>query len=176
MKSKNFCWHLFALVFVTTLVVGAASVSSALPFNDDMVLTPLKRSGSMSRGKVPGTVAIGELSPYSVEKEEDTQNWKNPRGALPVSVKNGARLFRVNCAVCHGYFTDQGREMSPVSSKLLIPGPDLGDAIYTDRTDGFFYGTIHFGGAAVMPPVGWKLSPDETWDIVSYLRSVQQSR
>ena len=53
---------------------------------------------------------------------------------------------------------------------------DIGDKIYMTKTDGYLYATIHYGGLVIMPGLGWKLSDSEHWDIINYLRSVQNAR
>jgi len=52
--------------------------------------------------------------------------------------------------------------------------PDLINDYYRQKSDGYLYGTIHFGGLAVMPGLGWKLSPEEHWDIINFIRQVQK--
>lgn len=64
----------------------------------------------------------------------------------------------------------------PVAMKFAAP-PDITQEPYrTGRSDGNIYGIIHFGGMAVMPALGWKLSPTEHWDIINYVRHVQATK
>lgn len=58
----------------------------------------------------------------------------------------------------------------------LIGAPNLQLLCIKGGTDGSIYGTIHLGGMAIMPGYGWKLSPSEHWDIISYVRKIQASR
>ena len=163
------------------LVVGACmlpSIALALPFNKDMVDVQL-RAGSATRPSVPGTVALGSLS-YRVESKADAEQMANAVERDAASVGRGKRLFEVNCSACHGWYTPAGKVQPPVAKGVSgengymgLPAPDITAEMYKQRTDGFFYGTIHFGGMAIMPAYGWKLSPHEHWDIVNYVRHIQ---
>ncbi len=168
MKRKSFS------IILLSLIVGVAGNAVALPFNDDMVITEALRTGSTVRGKPDNTVPVGS-SKYWVAKEEDTQNWSNPNSSDPHSVTRGKRLYETNCSPCHGTFSGGVRTPGAVAAKSMIPAPDITDKFYREKSDGFFYGTIRFGGAAMMPALGWKLSPSEHWDIVSYVREIQKT-
>ncbi len=174
--SKVFLKVVVILVGICCVGFFSLSISAhALPFNDDMAKTPALVTGRIARSAPADSVSIGSLKDRVASKEEALK-LTNPNGSDLSHVKNGKRLFAVNCTPCHGTFTETGVEPSPVMAKTIMPGPDLGVSAYADRPDGLFYGTIHFGGLAVMPRVGFKLSAKETWDIVSYIRSVQNNR
>ena len=164
-------------VLIVALVIGVqVKVAQALPFNDDMVDNQ-KRTGVIMRGVPKDSVAVGFEKPMPKSKAE-AGALTNPIAAEPVSVENGQRLFRVNCYPCHGDISQTPYQPGPVAvnSKGTIPGMDIGDKIYLDKTDGYLYATIHFGGLVIMPGLGWKLSDSEHWDIVNYVRSVQRGR
>lgn len=161
-----------AVAGVMALVVCAGSRQvSALPFNDDMVDVQ-KRTGVMMRQKAPGSVAVG-MSQYYVESKAEAENLVNPVKPDEGSLLRGRRLFAVNCTPCHGDISKKPYVAGYVAAKLPLIPPDPTTDAYKARSDGFFYGTIHFGGAALMPALGWKLSPNEHWDIVNYIRSQQ---
>lgn len=161
---------------IASAILSSASAVYALPFNDDMVDNQ-KRTGVIMRGAPNGAVAVGFEGPVPKNKTE-AATLANPVPAEAASVENGARLFRVNCFPCHGDVSKLPYQPGPVAvnSKGTIPGMDIGDKMYLDKTDGYIYATIHFGGLAIMPAVGWKLSNNEHWDVVNYLRSVQRAR
>lgn len=154
----------------------ALSSASALPFNDDMFDVQM-RPGSTSRGKPQGSVPIGSLETRVASKEE-ALTLKNPIKATPRSIRNGARLFKVNCSPCHGDITTNPHVKGTVAtlSPIFAATPDISDKFYKEKPDGHFYGIIHFGGMAFMPAYGFKLSPDEHWDIINYIRKVQNSK
>ncbi len=159
-------FHRFLFI---TLVVSSLEVS-ALPFNDDMVNNQIK-TGQTARVKPAGVIERGAAD-SRIEKKEDAANFTNPHKGDAASVARGTRLFRVNCYPCHGDIAANPYKPGPV----LMGAPDLTMKPYSDRTDGSMYGTIHFGGMALMPAYGAKLSPSEHWDIISYVRKVQESK
>ncbi len=65
----------------------------------------------------------------------------------PASLEHGKRLFEARCAPCHG---PEGHGGGPVS-KFFPPAPDLAYVKVRERTDGFIWGTVSYGGKA-MPP------------------------
>ena len=169
MKTQGMSFRVGAMLSLFALLLTRDV--SALPFNDDMVDVQ-KRTGVMMRPKAPGSVAVG-MSEYHIASKADAENLPNPVKAEDSSVQNGKRLWAVNCMPCHGDISKKPYVPGYVAGKLpLIPPDPTGDS-YKTRTDGFFYGTIHFGGAALMPALGWKLSPTEHWDIVNYIRFEQ---
>lgn len=168
---------IFGTLVIAALLVGAqAGDAFALPFNDDMVDSQ-KRTGVIMRAAPKDSVPVGFEKPMPKSKAE-AGALTNPVPASPVSVQNGERLFRVNCYPCHGDVSKLPYQPGPVAvnSKGTIPGMDIGNKIYLDKTDGYLYATIHFGGLVIMPGLGWKLSDGEHWDIVNYVRDVQRSR
>ena len=149
----------------------------ALPFNADMVNNQIK-TGQVMRPRPEGVVARGTLRgtingefPLHLEKKEDTANFVNPKKGDSNSIESGRRLFQVNCSPCHGNIEKTPYE--PGVAARFNGAPDLRADTYKSRTDGSIYGTIHFGGLALMPAYGWKLSPAEHWDLVNYVRLAQ---
>lgn len=159
------------VVFLLTLF-GAAG-ASALPFNSDMVDAQM-RTGSVMRPSVPGTVSIGSLK-NRVEDKAAAEKLTNPLVGDKDSPARGKRLFSANCSPCHANIEANPYVMSEAAKKGMA-GPNLSEAPYDSRTDGNIYGTIHFGGMALMPGYGWKLSPTEHWDIINYIRVVQKAK
>ena len=168
------------LVFCTTLFLAVQN-SRALPFNDDMVMNNMK-TGRLMRQQPADSVAVGAAE-SRVTTREEALKLTNPIKGDENSALNGRRLFMVNCSPCHG---DIGATPYKPGKVALLPGPNLTLDAYREsprsaasgggRSDGSIYGTIHFGSiATLMPAVGWKLSPTEHWDIINYIRKVQNA-
>ena len=158
-------------------VIAMQQSLHALPFNDDMVDVQ-KRTGVIMRNAVPGTVPVGWGEARPANKDE-SKKLTNPLKDDAFSAANGERLFRVNCYPCHGDIGAVPHVAGPasVNAKGVIPSINIGDKFYAQgdyANDGFIYGTIHFGGLVIMPPLGWKLSTTEHWDIVNYVRKAQR--
>jgi mono/diheme cytochrome c family protein len=163
-----------SLMLVALVFCGVRQAQS-LPFNDDMVDNQ-KRTGVIMRGLPEGSVSVGFEAMFPKTKAEALE-LTNPVPAEPKSVESGSRLFRVNCYPCHGDISANPYTPGPVSvnSNGAIPAMNVGAKNYLERTDGYIFATIHFGGLVIMPPLGWKLSDEEHWDIVNYLRFVQKT-
>lgn len=157
-------------ILAGALVVCVTRFAVALPFNTDMYTGTLK-TGDMMRPQAKDTVPLGSLA-WRVENREAALALENPQSKDPISTLNGQRLFAVNCSPCHGKYNAQGKH-TPGAVASMVPGPDISADFYKDRTDGNLFGTIHFGGMALMPAYGWKLSITEHWDLVNYIRHIQ---
>lgn len=95
----------------------------------------------------------------------------NPIEPTKSSIGNGKRLFDVYCIPCHGV---DGKGRGPVAAKF-VPPPDLTLEMFRQRPDGFIYEQITTGGP-IMPGQGDALRPRERWEIINYLRSLQQKQ
>lgn len=156
---------LFVLLFVLALIVSA-SLAAALPWDTDMAKQQSYKSNEMVRSPVKGTVAVG-AKPFSLTLDEAEKTLKNPMPFSLDSVWRGRRIWGAQCAPCHG---KSGDGEGPVGPKILAPS--LLTDYYRGRGDGRVYAIIHNGGTN-MPRYGYKLSPDEHWDVVNYLRFLQ---
>ncbi len=101
----------------------------------------------------------------------------NPVAADAASLERGKTLYDLNCAVCHG---SQGKGDGTVAEELIRKPSDLtGDKIkaFSDGdtflviTDGVNPGVGIKGG---MPALRENLSVGERWDVVNYMRTLQQ--
>ncbi len=93
---------------------------------------------------------------------------KNPVPADTGSVRRGQQAFVSFCSPCHGMRMD-GK--GPVAPKFMPP-PDLMGKMTRDRSDGYIYRYVRFGGA-VMPKYGYALPSSRVWDVVNYVRYMQ---
>jgi len=161
------CKHVITVA--AALLLGGVSTAAALPFNQDMVGgQPV--TGQVMRPKAPNTVPLGAAADF-VPSREEALTWQNPIKGDRMSTLNGQRLFQVNCSPCHGAYKDG--EHTPGAVSNVMPGVNLSLDMYKVKPDGHFFGYIHFGGMAIMPAYGWKLSTTEHWDIVNYVRHIQ---
>jgi mono/diheme cytochrome c family protein len=106
------------------------------------------------------------LYPKTVEEAET--NLKNPLPSDDRTLKLGERMFNTYCTPCHGA---SGKGDGSITDVYVKP-PDITDAAYLKRQDGFFFYRITFG-ANVMPGYGHATLPHERWAIVKYLRKLQ---
>ena len=101
----------------------------------------------------------------------------NPRTRTSESLNRGQWVYETYCLVCHG---DAGRGDGPISA--TAGGPFFGvRSLVNDtiarRSDGYIYGVVIHApgmGRGLMPIYGDKVHGTDRWDVVNYVRSLQQ--
>jgi len=92
---------------------------------------------------------------------------KNPITPNQASLALGKELFTINCAMCHGR---SSAEPGPVGKKLNPPAPGLEHDLVQNRSDAHIFKAITFGFGR-MPTFKDKLSPEERWNLLNFLRT-----
>ena len=117
-----------------------------------------------------GTVTIdGIVNPEKREKVEAiTQNGLE---ASKLDVKIGEQLYMTNCSVCHGEKADGN---GPVIKKGFYP-VNLKVQAVKDRTDGYIFAYIRYGGKVMMPSYRENMTEEQSWQVVNYIRHIQNS-
>ena len=97
---------------------------------------------------------------------------RNPLEPSAANLEAGGKLYRLNCAVCHGdsgLGNEAGQKLEPPAARLA------GLSRTPIATDGFYDWTISEGGVplrSAMPPFKNVLKQEDIWKIVLYLRSL----
>ncbi|MGH7539023.1 MAG: c-type cytochrome [Gemmatimonadales bacterium] len=131
---------------------------------------------AMPRPTVPGTVPVNGTEVDSLSPAQ-AEPLSNPRTRTSESLNRGQWVYETYCLVCHG---DGGHGDGPISS--TVGGPFFGvRSLVTDtlarRSDGYLYGvTVHAPGMGrgLMPIYGDQIRGTDRWDVVNYVRSLQQ--
>lgn len=93
----------------------------------------------------------------------------NPVASDERSLREGHKLYSINCAVCHG---DRGAADGPVTKfGLPVLAIGTGSKAATQFSDGVIFGIIR-NGRGLMPPYN-RIEEHERWDLINYLRAVQ---
>jgi mono/diheme cytochrome c family protein len=92
---------------------------------------------------------------------------KNPIAPTEASVSQGKTLFDINCAMCHGQTSS---ERGLVGKKLVPPPPGLDRGLVKGLSDSVIFKAITFGFGR-MPSFQDKLTPQERWTLVNFLRT-----
>jgi mono/diheme cytochrome c family protein len=97
---------------------------------------------------------------------------RNPFKTTIGNIVEGARLYDLRCAICHGMMGvgdgEAGEKLDVLPADL---GRSLGEPLYRDD---FFYWSIAEGGARFdtdMPAFKNDLTPGEIWKIVIFMRA-----
>lgn len=101
---------------------------------------------------------------------------RNPLDASQANLQAGARIYQVNCQVCHG---PQGAGDGPMVPHFQQPPPGVPPSVPSNlrqvvgqRNDGQLYLTISNGGLN-MPPFGRLLTSDQLWQVILHLRTLR---
>jgi len=95
----------------------------------------------------------------------------NPIAADETSLQRGEILFSIYCALCHG---DRGLGDGPLAKYYEErPIRTLSSANITAQFDGQLFRTISEGFSR-MPPQSEALDPRERWDVINYLRTLEE--
>lgn len=162
-------------LLVVVCLVGLIRVpwTHALPWNDDMYRQPELEAGTAARPPAARSVPTEGIEPPGSARIGARMRaglrLRNPVAATTKSIRNGKALFGTYCATCHG---PRGRGDGPMVGTVM-PSSDLHTARLRTQRDGYLYATIRSGGL-VMPAYGHALSVEERWDVVNYLRVIQQ--
>ncbi|MFQ5682206.1 MAG: c-type cytochrome [Candidatus Binatia bacterium] len=144
------------------------SMAYGWPWSTDMEKQPSVKPQEAPLAPPPNSIPRKGREPR-MNRIEAGKRLRNPIDPTAMSVEHGKKLFQVYCALCHGPDAKGG---GPVAKKF-VPPPDLTLEIFRKRTDGFIYATIRDGGP-LMPSQAEAVSPKERWDIVNYLRTLQE--
>ncbi len=91
--------------------------------------------------------------------------------ADPESIAAGERLYEANCARCHGA---DARGGGPDAGTTRVRPPSLVSGHIADHSDEDLVAIITHGLPGGMPAFEDVLSEDERWDVVAYIRSLQE--
>jgi mono/diheme cytochrome c family protein len=158
------------LLSVAVVLLLCSSFAYGWPWSKDMSDQP-----SIKPQEAPRLPPVNSIPTQGKEPKMDRiQAGKilhNPVKPTTASIDNGKRLFEVYCTPCHGA---DAKGNGPVAKKF-VPPPDLTLEMFRKRPDGFIYEQINSGGP-LMPGQGEALLPRERWEIVNYLRRLQQKQ
>jgi len=99
---------------------------------------------------------------------EESKKIKNPVNADGKSISRGKELYKMNCAICHG---EKGKGDGPKAVELVEKPANFSDKnMMHMMTDGEIFYKIS-KGKKPMPAWEDKLSENERWDLVNYIRT-----
>jgi len=111
---------------------------------------------------------VAQTKPWVVPA--NFKSMKNPVAMSDASISAGQTLYNKTCAACHGR---TGLGDGPKSKSLKTPMNDFSKAEFQNQTDGeHFYKTKT--GRGEMTKYEGKLSDDDIWNIVNYMRKFKK--
>jgi len=134
-------------------------------------------SGTMSHNAIAHAPA-GSVPYYYGDTDEErlratNEIIRNPYPITDAGIARGKDLYNIYCGICHGDKIDGlGYIVREDGGKYLAQPADLSSEEFTAASNGRFYHAIVYG-KNVMGGYGGKLSYEERWQVIHYIRSIQ---
>ncbi len=166
--SMNKC--LGMLLFLLVLSLAACKINSSdtkIQYMPDMADSPVIDSQGGFIDPPDHSIATGAIL-YPENQTEAGEVLKNPVPSTPETIAEGKRLWMIFCKNCHGL---EGQGDGTLGPTYPYP-PTLITDPYRAMADGSYYYHITKGGS-IMPAYGNRVSSEERWQIINYIRSLQ---
>jgi mono/diheme cytochrome c family protein len=123
-------------------------------------------------GSVPSSTPLGdEMAPFTqLQLDSVGAALTNPLQATPEVLARGQVVYERQCSVCHGVAGDGAGTV--VGPGRFPSATALRDPATAARSDGYLYGVIRVG-RGLMPAYGERVSHDDRWAVVHYMRQLQ---
>jgi cytochrome c1 len=115
------------------------------------------------------TTVATPTSPHPGTITAEDKARKNPLKFTDVSVQRGKKIYKTQCALCHGEKGDGKGELAG-DMKLNLPDFTNPDTL-KDRTDGELFAIIG-AGKEPMPGQAGRMPDPQRWNLVNYLRAL----
>jgi mono/diheme cytochrome c family protein len=158
------------------MVAGSLTRTSSAQNANSSTTTNRSQNQNDSRSIAPG--AQQDFSKNTWELPEDADKTKNPVPASAESIEKGKALYldptKGNCIFCHGE-TGTGNEAN--MPKLRRKPADLTNKErMAANTDGELFWKITKGITGIMPGREKKMTEEERWHVVNYIRTLSKDK
>jgi len=104
---------------------------------------------------------------YAISPEDAAK--KNPIRFTDASVDRGKKVFKYQCALCHG---ETGNGKGDLAKEMSLTLPDFTQTdTLSNRTDGELFAIVS-AGKEPMPSQKGRMPAPQMWNVVNYLRSL----
>lgn len=144
-----------------------------IQYMPDMADSPAPKAQKEYLEPPEGSVSMSAIVyPKTVEEAEKVLMTPELIARDPNTPAKGKVLFDTFCIMCHGKDAKGHGTLGP----NFPQPPDLTNAVYVQKSDGFFFYRITFGSAStLMPGYGHAISAHERWQIIAHLRNLQKA-
>jgi len=133
---------------------------------------PSYKTGEIALMPASGSIPVAPRKPWAFRVAPGTATASNPVVVTQAVLAEGKQLYTDYCAFCHGV---EGRGDGPVG-EVYAPRPaNFHLPRLLAASDGHVYEVIT-NGYSTMPAFYKRLSPEERWRIVAYVRELQRGR
>ena len=168
------------LLVVTVLFASAFRTSSLSAQNANSSTTTNKNQNQNDTRSItpPAKAAEQDFSKNTWELPEDADKTKNPVATSPESIAKGKELYltreKGNCIFCHG---EAGSGNEANMARLRRKPADLTNKErMTAMSDGELFWKISKGIQGIMPAGEKRLSEEERWHVVNYIRTLAKDK
>ncbi|HMP17509.1 MAG TPA: cytochrome c, partial [Gemmatales bacterium] len=145
------------------------NINSSEPYIEGTVKFGSSEDEHFDKGKVNGQFVNGFPAKFQ-DKIDDAM------------MARGQRQYKIYCAVCHGTAGYGDGMVHRVATEraaggdlsLWVPPKSFHDPLIASKPDGELFDTITWGKNKMMG-YGYRLTPEDRWAIVLYVRALQKS-
>lgn len=178
----------FVSICVALLRVDPSRPNYQIRLGNDMASSPAYTAfepnpdfanGRTLQDPVSGTIARG-FKPFRFAAtpedalragEQLVNPWKElSEDEARSAAERGSAIFQIYCAACHGA---DGAGNGPVAKRGFPPPPSLLTGKSLDMKDGQLFHILTHGQNS-MPQFAAQLTPDRRWDVILFVRQLQQ--
>lgn len=176
-KLISFPLLAFSLLLASIVIVTSFdfTITSSAQNSNSSTTTNRNQNDTRSISPAPSNAgAQQDPSKNTWELPDDADKTKNPTPATPESIAKGKELYlertKGNCIFCHGE-TGSGNEAN--LGRLRRKPADLTNKErMTAMTDGEVFWKISKGINGIMPAGEKRMSEEERWHVVNYVRTL----
>lgn len=160
---------ILALVLIVPLVLGMLVTFEVI--NLEWIST-MEISKAYEPMEKPLSVPVRSIPIDGPAYVEGAGAPENPVPADEVSLARGKQLYEINCLMCHGA---DGKGTGTIAAFLQNKPADLTAESVAGKSDGSLFIVISAGVEGKMPALNANLTIRDRWDVVNYIRSLQQT-
>ncbi len=174
-KRRDMTLHYMPVVGAVPRGYAGVSYAGAAAF--DSIIAILRGKNTLNAIAVP---VNGHVPYYFKDTEPERiraskEYTVNPFPITAAGLERGKELYNIYCGICHGEKGNGGgylvSEENPNAKYPAAPANFLLDTFYVS-TNGRFYHAIMYG-KNVMGGYSYKLSYEERWEVIHYIRALQ---
>jgi len=121
----------------------------------------------------PAPPAASPAAPAAFSVPLEAVNQVNPMKPNADSLARAKKIYGYECALCHG---EDGGGAGDLAKNMKAKMPDFRDpTAMKAQTDGELYYIIN-KGKGEMEGEGARVKPDDTWNLVNYVRSLSKGQ
>jgi len=178
-KSLSLSLLAFSLLMLVSFMVASSfDVTKASPAQNANSSTTTNKNQNDSRSISGGGGPQPDFSKNTWELPDDADKTKNPLMTSAESIEKGKTLYlertKGNCVFCHG---ESGAGNEANMPKLRRKPADLTNKErMTAMTDGELFWKISKGITGIMPAGEKRMTDEERWHVVNYIRTLQKDK